>query len=102
MADNYQFQGPVPNHVDLNHNIQQAVLHAQQHPSWVYRISWLIEQTRNNKDRHAPLDHSWDFKQIHPKYADFGNYHYGVVGTALGIPEEMQQKNQQSQGRSLG
>lgn len=31
----------------------------------------------------------WDFKQINHKYADFGNFHYGVVGAAGGIPDSV-------------
>lgn len=31
----------------------------------------------------------WDFKQIKHKYADFGNFHYGVVGAAGGIPDSV-------------
>lgn len=31
----------------------------------------------------------WDFKQMDPQYADYGNYHYGAVGAALGIPAEV-------------
>jgi len=27
----------------------------------------------------------WDFKKIDPKYEEFGNFHYGVVGDAMGI-----------------
>jgi len=29
----------------------------------------------------------WDFKQQGGQYEDFGNYHYGAVGAALGLPE---------------
>jgi len=29
----------------------------------------------------------WDFKQYAYKFAPYGNYHYGAVGKALGIPE---------------
>lgn len=31
----------------------------------------------------------WDFKQIKREYADFGNFHYGVVGAAGGIPDSL-------------
>jgi hypothetical protein len=28
----------------------------------------------------------WDFKAQHPKYQDFGNFHYGATGDAAGFP----------------
>ena len=31
----------------------------------------------------------WDFKQLGSQYQDYGNYHYGTVGVALGIPEQV-------------
>lgn len=38
---------------------------------------------------HGPRQGPWDFKQLgrHGQYEAFGNYHYGVVGRAAGIPE---------------
>ncbi|OOE81499.1 type IV secretion protein Rhs [Salinivibrio siamensis] len=39
---------------------------------------WFYEQVRNGG--------AWDYKQIGP-YEDFGNFHYGAVGYAGGIPE---------------
>ncbi|MCI4031617.1 polymorphic toxin type 44 domain-containing protein [Dickeya dianthicola] len=32
---------------------------------------------------------SWDFKQKGRKYENFGNFHYGAVGYAAGIPENI-------------
>lgn len=31
----------------------------------------------------------WDFKQLWPAYQDFGNWHFGVVAKAYGIPLEI-------------
>lgn len=31
----------------------------------------------------------WDFKQRGPQYENFGNFHYGAVGTAAGISAAM-------------
>ncbi|QCE32539.1 hypothetical protein FAI41_02510 [Acetobacteraceae bacterium] len=31
----------------------------------------------------------WDYKQGHSELESFGNFHYGVVGTACGFPEEL-------------
>ena len=40
-------------------------------------IFWFFNQVRGK----GP----WDFKQINPSYEDFGNFHYGIVGRAMGI-----------------
>jgi hypothetical protein len=31
----------------------------------------------------------WDFKQQGRQYQEFGNYHYGLVGSAAGFPDEL-------------
>lgn len=40
---------------------------------------WFYNQVRNR----GP----WDFKQDKPQYENFGNFHFGAVGEAAGIPE---------------
>ena len=40
---------------------------------------WFYQIVRN----HGP----WDFKQGRAQYANFGNFHFGVVGAAAGIPD---------------
>ncbi|ASQ77418.1 hypothetical protein B1023_13640 [Enterobacter hormaechei] len=40
---------------------------------------WFYQMVRN----HGP----WDYKQGRAEYANFGNFHYGAVGAAAGIPE---------------
>lgn len=40
---------------------------------------WFYQMVRN----HGP----WDYKQSHPQYANFGNFHYGAIGAAAGIPD---------------
>lgn len=43
---------------------------------------WFYQQVKN----HGP----WDYKNQHGKqYANFGNFHYGAVGHAAGIPDEI-------------
>jgi len=44
-------------------------------------LLWFYNQVRNK----GP----WDFKQKGQAYADFGNFHYGAVGYAIGIPEQV-------------
>lgn len=43
--------------------------------------SWFYLKVRNKGD--------WDFKQGQPQYESFGNFHYGAVGTAAGIPAQV-------------
>lgn len=31
----------------------------------------------------------WDYKQHHPELENFGNFHYGAIGYAAGIPAEI-------------
>lgn len=42
-------------------------------------LAWFFQQVRNR----GP----WDYKQSGSGYADFGNFNYGAVGYAIGIPE---------------
>lgn len=42
---------------------------------------WFYNQVRNK----GP----WNFKQKDPRYADFGNFHYGAIGRAIGIPNQV-------------
>jgi hypothetical protein len=44
-------------------------------------MMWFYNQVRNK----GP----WDFKQMGPEYTDFGNFHYGAVGRAIGVPEQV-------------
>lgn len=44
-----------------------------------YDPNWLYNQVRNK----GP----WDYKQIDPKYTDFGNFNFGATFTAFGIPD---------------
>ena len=42
-------------------------------------LGWFKAQVQNK----GP----WDYKQRNPELQDYGNYHYGYVGTRQGIPE---------------
>lgn len=44
-----------------------------------FLFSWFYTKVKNKGE--------WDFKQLGRQYADFGNFHYGAVGTAAGISE---------------
>lgn len=61
--------------VDVNMNMIRAKFGKIVGPIDYY---WFYQQVRNK----GP----WDFKQIGP-YEHFGNFHYGAVGYAGGIPE---------------
>ena len=61
-----------PPDVDIDENIAEA----SQHP---YDVWWFRDQVHNKG--------KWDYKQRGHQYENFGNFHYGVVGAALGLPE---------------
>ncbi|MFH7519227.1 polymorphic toxin type 44 domain-containing protein, partial [Pseudomonas syringae pv. tagetis] len=44
-------------------------------------MSWFFYKVRNK----GP----WDYKQIHPEWEDFGNFHYGAVGTDGQLTEQL-------------
>ena len=44
-----------------------------------FLLSWFYSKVKNKGE--------WDFKQLGRQYADFGNFHYGAVGTAIGLSE---------------
>jgi len=56
-------------------NISQNVDEAHQNGG----IYWLYQNERNK----GP----WDFKQQNKDYADGGNFHYGIIAEAAGIPD---------------
>jgi hypothetical protein len=84
-----EFSGPIPGHASIENNIRVAMEYRDSHPNLLDRLQWFREMVKPNKDRHLPISQSWDYKQIDKKYADFGNYNYGVTGIALGIPAEL-------------
>jgi RHS repeat-associated protein len=63
-----------PSGVNIDKNMKEA---AKQ--TFPFDLFWFRDQV----DYGAP----WDFKTRGDKYQDFGNFHYGAVGTAAGIPE---------------
>jgi hypothetical protein len=88
MSANYGFTGPVPEGVSIEENIIRVQEYQKTHtPKETH--DWFIETFRNNKDGHLPASESMDYKQIDPKYADFGNFNYGVITQALNIPESV-------------
>lgn len=44
-------------------------------------LLWFYNQVKNK----GP----WDFKQMGPQYAEYGNFHYGATGIAIGITEQV-------------
>jgi hypothetical protein len=66
-----------PPGVSMDTNIAEAQKHG-----FPQDLPWFYNQVRNGA--------IWDYKQIDPeKYQDFGNFHYGVVAAAMGIPEDV-------------
>jgi hypothetical protein len=62
----------IPPSVDIDENIKEAEAHKSNY-------LWFYEQVHNK----GP----WDYKQQGREYADFGNFNYGVTGTAAGFTE---------------
>lgn len=46
-----------------------------------HNLSWFTRKVRSGGE--------WDFKKLDPAFADFGNFHYGIIGAALGIELEV-------------
>ncbi len=69
----------MPPGVDLDANVAEAKKHA-------YNGLWFKDKVRNNKEGRPD---SWDYKQLGAEYQDFGNFNYGVTGSAVGIPGDI-------------
>ena len=65
-----------PPGVSIYSNMCEAEMHRG-----LGELEWFYNQVR--------LRGPWDYKQQGRQYADFGNFHYGAVGKALGLPETM-------------
>ena len=74
-----QYPAPPPD-VSIDTNIEEAIqkkIYLKEDSAFL--LSWFYTKVRNKG--------GWDFKQLGRQYADFGNFHYGAVGTAAGISE---------------
>jgi len=69
-----------PPDVSLDKNMEEAKSQSKL-PSALLFYGWFYLKVRNKGD--------WDFKQGQSQYESFGNFHYGAVGTAAGIPAEV-------------
>ncbi|MEJ2405783.1 MAG: polymorphic toxin type 44 domain-containing protein [Candidatus Thiodiazotropha sp.] len=65
-----------PSGVSMDDNIRMS-----HHHGFPQDLNWFRDQVKNK----GP----WDFKQQGAQYQDFGNYHYGVMAAAMGIPENV-------------
>ncbi|WP_082804073.1 polymorphic toxin type 44 domain-containing protein [Erwinia sp. ErVv1] len=74
----YDVSSFAPPGVNIVNNMMMARFHRG--PSALTYI-WFYYQVRN----HGP----WDYKQRDRKYAAFGNFNYGAVGAAAGIPDQI-------------
>jgi RHS repeat-associated protein len=78
-----------PSNVDINSNVA-AMLNLKAISSVTGGIGAALkyrtfyELVRNNG--------AWDMKQQGREFTDYGNFHYGVVGSAVGIPSEVLQR----------
>lgn len=74
----YDISAITPPGVSVINNMMMARFHRG--PSALTYV-WFYYQVRN----HGP----WDYKQRGSKYAAFGNFNYGAVGAAAGIPDQV-------------
>ena len=84
-----KFNGDIPSNVDIDANIREALNFKATH-SILETYYYFYLKVKNKGE--------WDYKQRdvenikagkESRYADFGNWHYGVIGNALGIPKEI-------------
>lgn len=70
-----------PPDVSVDKNLDEAKKQDQFYPTSgsAHLYTWFYTKVRNRG--------SWDYKQHGAQYESFGNFHYGAVGTAAGIPE---------------
>lgn len=65
--------------IDKNIEISLQLKDYLQGHGEAFLLSWFYSKVKNKGE--------WDFKQLGRQYADFGNFHYGAVGTAIGFSE---------------
>lgn len=72
-----------PPSISLENNMQETLKNNLFYPSIgsAHFYTWFYGKVRNG----GP----WDYKKGQPQYQSFGNFHYGAVGTAGGIPEQV-------------
>ena len=70
-----------PADVSIINNMMLAKMHGGNGSATALTYRWFYYQVRNR----GP----WDFKYRGRHFENFGNFHYGAVGTAAGIPEQV-------------
>ncbi|WP_197076410.1 polymorphic toxin type 44 domain-containing protein [Luteimonas sp. FCS-9] len=65
-----------PPAMSIDDNIAEAQTHG-----FPQDLPWFYEQVKGRAE--------WDYKQQGAQYENFGNFHYGVVAAAMGIPEDV-------------
>ena len=83
------FNGEIPAGVNIEANIKEALDFRASHSVLeTYYYFYLKVKNRGEWD-YKYRDIEAKQKNQPSKYEDFGNWHYGVIGTALGIPKEI-------------
>lgn len=67
---------PAPPGVSMDGNIAESQKH-----EFPNDLGWFVDQVRGG----GP----WDFKTQGAQYENFGNFHFGVVAAAMGVPEQV-------------
>lgn len=66
--------------INIQAHIDEARKYATTHEP-LQTLQWFKNKVTNNG--------IWDYKQQNRNYVDFGNWHYGVIAKAIGIPESL-------------
>ncbi|WP_054987424.1 polymorphic toxin type 44 domain-containing protein [Pseudomonas syringae group genomosp. 7] len=78
---NYEIPAFIPPGVNVDVHMKLANDQWKKDPSTGAFMSWFHYKVRNK----GP----WDYKQKHPEWEDFGNFHYSAVGTAGQLTEQL-------------
>ncbi|MEX6677850.1 polymorphic toxin type 44 domain-containing protein [Pseudomonas sp. W2Oct36] len=77
----FELPQAMPRHVNVDVNIKLANEQWRKDPAIGAFMSWFYYKVRNG----GP----WDFKQKHPEWENFGNFHYGAVGRGGQLPDQI-------------
>jgi hypothetical protein len=71
----------IPPGIDVDVHMKMASDQWDLNPDHAAFMIWFYYKVRN----HGP----WDYKQLHKDYENFGNFHYGAVGQAGQLPDQI-------------
>jgi hypothetical protein len=78
---NYEFPAIIPPGVNTDVHMKITSDQWKRDPATGAFMSWFYLKVRNRS--------AWDYKQQNPEWENFGNFHYGAVGTAGQLSEQL-------------